>query len=102
MIEALAISHKVDALLLDSGNQSLATKQLSETGRTHDWSLSTEIVKSSSVPVFLASGLNAENLREAIYSVKPYGVDVCSGVRIDGVLDQAKLAQFMAAVSATI
>lgn len=98
--EALEAAREVDALLLDSGNQSLPVKELGGTGRTHDWTLSVEIVKKSRVPVFLAGGLNAENVGDAIRSVRPFGVDLCTGVRTDGALDERKLIRFMAAVSA--
>ncbi len=98
--EAVSAADDVDALLLDSGNQNLAVKELGGTGRTHDWSLSAQIVAGSSVPVFLAGGLRAENVGEAIRSVRPFGLDLCTSVRIDGHLDEEKLRQFMAAVEA--
>ena len=97
--EALEVSARVDALLLDSGNQSLDVKALGGTGRTHDWSLSRRIVENSAVPVFLAGGLKADNVGEAIEAVKPFGVDLCSGVRSDDRLDEAKLQRFMRAVA---
>jgi len=97
--EAIEVAQNVDALLLDSGNQMLPVKELGGTGRIHDWLLSNEIVKKSGVPVFLAGGLNATNIRKAIQVVQPFGVDVCTGVRTDGVLDEHKLIQFMGAVS---
>ncbi len=96
--EALAAALLVDAILLDSGNQSLAVKELGGTGRTHDWILSRQIVEQSSVPVFLAGGLHAGNVVEAVGRVKPFGLDLCNGVRTDGQLDEHKLAAFMAAV----
>jgi len=96
--EALGQAADVDALLLDSGNPKLAVKELGGTGRRHDWSLSRRIVDSSPVPVYLAGGLNAGNVREAIETVQPFGVDICSGVRTDGKLDEAKLIAFMKAV----
>ena len=99
--EALAVAPEVDALLLDSGNPKLAVKELGGTGRRHDWSLSRRIVDSSSLPVYLAGGLNAGNVREAIETVRPFGVDICSGVRTDGRLDEAKLAAFMNAARST-
>lgn len=92
--EALEISEKVDALLLDSGNPNLAVKELGGTGRTHNWELNRKIVKQSKVPVFLAGGLKAENVRAAIEAVEPSGIDLCGGVRTDGKLDLFKLDKF--------
>jgi phosphoribosylanthranilate isomerase len=88
----------VDAVLLDSGNQQLAVKELGGTGRRHDWALSRRIRESIEVPLFLAGGLRAENVREAIETVGPWGLDICSGVRTEGRLDPEKLAAFMTAV----
>jgi len=93
--EAGNISPYVDALLLDSGNQNLAVKELGGTGRIHDWSLSKKIVDIVAKPVFLAGGINATNIRQAVSMVKPFGVDLCNGVRTDGQLDKNKLKRFM-------
>jgi phosphoribosylanthranilate isomerase len=98
VLEAVSVAPHVDALLLDSGNPSLCVKELGGTGRTHDWDLSAQIVAMVGVPVFLAGGLNPGNVVEAIARVRPFGVDLCSGVRTDGRLDPAKLARFVAAV----
>ncbi len=98
--EALTLSPHVDALLLDSGNQKLAVKELGGTGRTHDWAVSREIRERVHVPVFLAGGLHAGNVREAIEQVGPFGLDVCSGVRTDGRLDEQKLAALFSEVEA--
>jgi phosphoribosylanthranilate isomerase len=95
--QAVRLSTDVDALLLDSGNPKLAVKELGGTGRVHDWALSSEIRERVSVPVYLAGGLNASNVREAIDTVDPFGVDVCSGVRTNGHLDPAKLSAFVSA-----
>lgn len=92
--EALQVVPTVDGLLLDSGNQRLAVKLLGGTGRTHDWTISRRIVEQVQKPVFLAGGLRAENVRAGIKEVRPFGVDVCSGVRTDGKLDEGKLAAF--------
>jgi len=92
--EALKISQYVDAILLDSGNPNLTIKELGGTGRTHNWDISKKIVKQSNKPVFLAGGLNPENVRKAIDYVQPYGVDICSGVRTQGKLDKQKLELF--------
>lgn len=96
--EALQIAPHVDALLLDSGNPNLAVKELGGTGRVHNWALSRQIREQSPVPIFLAGGLRPDNVRQAIDAVDPFGLDLCSGVRTNGRLDEAKLAAFMAAV----
>jgi phosphoribosylanthranilate isomerase len=96
--EAVRISLEVDAILLDSGNPNLAVKELGGTGKTHNWNLSRKIVEQLHKPVFLAGGLRAENVREAIDSVQPFGIDLCSSVRTDGKLDKQKLEKFFAAV----
>jgi phosphoribosylanthranilate isomerase len=93
--EAMIIAPHVDGLLLDSGNPKLAVKELGGTGRVHDWEISRAIVESVDVPVFLAGGLNPDNVREAIDVVRPYGVDVCSGLRINGRLDEGLLRRFV-------
>jgi phosphoribosylanthranilate isomerase len=98
--EALEVAESVDALLLDSGNPKLDVKELGGTGRVHNWLVSREIRERSHVPVFLAGGLRPENVREAIQTVGPFGVDLCSGVRTDGLLDDEKLAGFLRAVTA--
>ena len=98
--EALALAGKVDALLLDSGNQKLAIKELGGTGRTHDWRVSREIVESARVPVYLAGGLTPENVAAAVREVRPFGLDVCNGLRLDGRLDEKKLARFFESVEA--
>ncbi len=96
--EAKEIAPHVDAILLDSGNQSVPVKELGGTGRTHDWQISRQICDSVRVPVFLAGGLNPGNVKEAIHQVNPYGVDLCSGVRTNGKLDESKLHAFFKAV----
>jgi len=94
LAEALRIAPETDALLLDSGNQRLAVKLLGGTGRTHDWTVSRRIVEQANKPVFLAGGLKPENARDAIEQVRPFGLDICSGVRTDGKLDEWKLSAF--------
>lgn len=93
--EAIEIAPQVDALLLDSGNPKLKVKTLGGTGKTHDWNNSRRIVEAVDIPVYLAGGLKAENVVEAIKKVQPYGVDLCSGVRTNGKLDREKLESFM-------
>ena len=95
--EARRAAAGVDAILLDSGNQKLAVKELGGTGRTHDWDLSRKIVESVPVPVFLAGGLRRENVADAIRQVRPFGIDLCSSLRTDGSLDETKVAEFFCA-----
>jgi len=97
--EAIAVAPLVDALLLDSGNQSLAVKELGGTGRIHDWPLSRQIREQVNIPIFLAGGLSHHNVRQAIEEVGPFGLDVCSGVRTKGNLDRTKLARFFEAAN---
>ncbi len=99
--EAIRISGQVDAILLDSGIPNLQIKELGGTGRTHNWKLSRLIRDSIDIPVFLAGGLNPENVRQAIEAVQPFGVDICSGLRPDGNLDRHKLDQFIHEVMKT-
>ncbi len=98
LAEARAVAAQVDALLLDSGNQNLPVKELGGTGRTHNWRYSRRICATVDVPVFLAGGLHAGNVSQAIKDVSPFGLDLCSGVRTDGRLDEAKLQSFFACV----
>jgi phosphoribosylanthranilate isomerase len=96
--EAVEVASKVDALLLDSGNQRLAVKELGGTGRIHDWIISRHICEAVRKPIFLAGGLRPNNVSEAISQVRPFGIDVCSGVRTNGRLDPGKLKAFISAV----
>jgi phosphoribosylanthranilate isomerase len=101
LAEAVAAAGHADALLLDSGKPHAAIKILGGTGRTHDWGISREIVDRVACPVFLAGGLRADNVAVAIRTVRPFGVDVCTGVRrADYTLDPMKLEAFVAAVAA--
>ena len=97
--EAQGLAAWVDALLLDSGNPSLAVKELGGTGRTHDWRLSRRIRDQAACPVYLAGGLTPANVGAAIEAVQPFGLDLCSGVRTGGRLDPLKLQAFFAAIS---
>jgi len=89
--EAIEVSGSVNAILLDSGNQSLKIKELGGTGRVHDWEMSRRIVDKVKAPVFLAGGLKPDNVLEAVDKVRPFGIDICSGVRTNGKLDEHKL-----------
>lgn len=97
--EALALAPFGDALLLDSGRPGAAVKELGGTGRRHDWALSRRIREAVPVPVFLAGGLNPGNVAEAVETVAPFGLDLCTGVRTGGRLDVEKLTAFFAHLS---
>lgn len=97
--ESIETAPNVHALLLDSGNQKLEVKELGGTGRTHNWKISRKICESVEVPVFLAGGLNPDNAAEAVRQVGPFGLDICSGVRTNGKLDEKKLSQFFTSLS---
>lgn len=92
-----AYAPHVHAFLLDSGRPNAAIAELGGTGRQHDWAISARFVKASPLPVFLAGGLSAQNVADAIRQVRPYGLDLCSSVRTDGKLDPDKLNAFMRA-----
>jgi phosphoribosylanthranilate isomerase len=98
--EAREIAPHVDAILLDSGNPKAAVKELGGTGRRHDWGVSRRIREAVEVPVFLAGGLNAANVAEAVREVGPFALDICSGVRSEGALDPDKLRAFFQAAGA--
>ena len=86
-----AFEQLVDGFVLDSVN--VATDQVGGTGKTHDWSVSREIVmRYPDIPIILAGGLNSENVRSAIERVRPFGVDVNSGTKAaDGFKDPRKM-----------
>jgi phosphoribosylanthranilate isomerase len=100
--EAKHAARDADALLLDSGNPSASVKELGGTGRVHDWQVSRAIRDAVDIPLFLAGGLRAENVVDAVRTVRPFGVDVCSGVRRAGRLDRTKLMEFVAAARSAI
>jgi phosphoribosylanthranilate isomerase len=94
---AKEIEQFVDAIVLDSLDSE--TNRVGGTGLVHDWSISTRIVSASRVPIILAGGLTPENVSRAIVMVKPWGVDVNSGVETpDGRKDRVRISQFIAAV----
>ena len=96
--EARTVAAEVDAILLDSGRPNAPLRELGGTGRVHDWAVSRRVVDAVDVPVFLAGGLRAGNVADAVAAVRPFGVDVCSGVRTAGRLDAGKLRAFVQAL----
>lgn len=90
--EAENVAPHVDAILLDSGNPKLKVKELGGTGRVHNWETSRKIRERVDVPVYLAGGLKPKNIKQAAEQVGAFGLDMCSGVRTEGRLDEAKVA----------
>jgi phosphoribosylanthranilate isomerase len=85
-----------DLLLLDTA----AGSAFGGTGQTFDWGLAAQ--RHSHVPLILSGGLTPENVADGIAAVRPWAVDVASGVESEpGVKDHAKVEAFMAAVQAT-
>lgn len=91
-VEPLNKNPYVDIIHLDSK----VKNKLGGTGQTHDWSISRKIVELSKKPVILSGGLKPENVRKAIDTVHPFGVDVYSGVLNEKKeLDLAKVREFI-------
>lgn len=95
---ASAAAEHIDALLLDSGDTTLPVKLLGGTGRTHNWATSRRIRDSVAAPIFLAGGLTPANVADAVATVEPFGLDLCSGVRTADRLDATKLDAFFSAL----
>ncbi|MDR0978393.1 MAG: phosphoribosylanthranilate isomerase [Lachnospiraceae bacterium] len=92
--EVKVYSNIVDAILLDTINY--ATNQVGGTGQTHNWDIDKQIVKETNANIIVAGGLNKDNVKEAILKIKPFGVDVNSGVQNEiGFKDYDKLKEFI-------
>jgi len=87
------VAESFDAILLDS----YVPGKHGGSGKTHDWELSKRVKEAiHPKPLILAGGLRPENVKEAVYMVKPYAVDVSTGVELDpGVKDRKKITQFV-------
>ena len=93
----------VDAVVLDTAAVLKGVLRMGGTGRTGRWDYAAMVVAGSSLPAFLAGGIKPENVREAIETVKPYGIDLCSGVelatgkkslaRLRALMDEIKAAE---------
>ncbi|MDH3297650.1 MAG: phosphoribosylanthranilate isomerase [Gemmatimonadota bacterium] len=92
---ALDVASRVDALVLDSAQRTPPYRWEEQHGRTHDWQVSRRIVEAVGIPVILSGGLSHRNVADAIRAVRPYGVEVCTGVRRNGSLDTRLLVQFL-------
>ncbi len=89
--------NSVEAVVLDAFDPA----SYGGTGKTLDWDLAAEFVRGFSKPTILAGGLTPDNVYDAIRIVRPYGVDVSSGVEdAPGIKDHGRIRSFLAAVAA--
>lgn len=93
--QARELAVVADALVLSSTNPEPPFRWTDPHGRTHDWEISRRIVRAVQIPVILSGGLDDRNVADAIRQVRPYGVEVCSGVRRGGALDTSRLVRFL-------
>ena len=85
-----------DFLLFDSVDMSLEKPRYGGTGKTCDWNVAAELITESPLPVFFAGGIRPENVKAAIETIRPHGIDLCSGVEASkGIKDPHKLEQLM-------
>jgi phosphoribosylanthranilate isomerase len=85
-----------DFLLFDSVDMSLEKPRYGGTGKTCDWNVAGELITESPLPVFFAGGIRPENVKAAIETIRPHGIDLCSGVEASkGVKDPLKLERLM-------
>lgn len=95
-MDAHSLARVADAVLLDTFKYG----KLGGTGAVHDWNVSAILAKELNVPVILAGGLTPSNVRDAIRTVRPYAVDVSSGVETNGRKDEKKIESFISEVRA--
>ena len=89
-----------DFLLFDSVDMSLEKPRYGGTGKTCDWNVAAELISGSPLPVFFAGGIRPENVKAAIETIRPHGIDLCSGVEVSkGIKDPHKLEQLMEQVN---
>lgn len=89
-----------DFLLFDSVDISVDPPRYGGTGKTCDWDVAGELITDSPLPVFFAGGIRPDNVRTAIETIGPYGIDLCSGVEASkGIKDKSKLERLMEQVN---
>ncbi|MCG8550176.1 MAG: phosphoribosylanthranilate isomerase [Desulfobacterales bacterium] len=99
-----SVTAGVDALLFDTAALSKGEMKFGGTGITSDWDIVKELMDSirGTVPIWLAGGINPDNVAEAIDKINPYGIDLCSGVEAArGKRDAAKLTSLMTNIRGT-
>ena len=91
-----------DFLLFDSVDVSLEKPRYGGTGKTCDWNVAAGLIAESPLPVFFAGGIRPENVKAAIETIRPHGIDLCSGVEASkGIKDPSKLGRLMEQVEQT-
>lgn len=92
-----------DALLVDSADASEGTLRLGGTGKVGDWRPVIDLIQRIPVPVFLAGGISPENVEAALAQVRPFGIDLCSGVEASrGKKDPEKIRDLVEHFNAAI
>ena len=85
-----------DFLLFDTVDTSIDPPRYGGTGKTCDWHVAAELIADSPLPVFFAGGIRPDNVKDAIETIKPHGIDLCSGVEASkGIKEKQKLEQLM-------
>jgi len=85
-----------DFLLFDTVDTSIDPPRYGGTGKTCDWHVAAELIADSPLPVFFAGGIRPDNVKDAIETIKPHGIDLCSGVEASkGIKEEQKLEQLM-------
>ncbi len=91
-----------DFLLFDTVDTSIDPPRYGGTGKTCNWHVAAELIDESPLPVFFAGGIRPDNVKEAIETMKPHGIDLCSGVEASkGIKDTQKLQRLMEQVKLT-
>ena len=92
-----------DYLLFDTVDMSVDPPRYGGTGKRYDWKTAAELILDSPLPVYLAGGIRPENVKAAIETINPYGIDLCSGVEASkGIKDKQKLVRLMEQVKSVL
>lgn len=96
------INAGADAVLFDTIDLSSGKARFGGTGKTSDWSIAAKLIQACKIPAFLSGGIRPENVKAAIENVRPYGIDLCSGVEsVKGVRDWRKVDRLMQQIALT-
>ena len=82
-----------DALLVDSIETGEGFERFGGTGKVADWKAAAAMIRKTPIPIFLAGGIGPHNVEKALFEVRPFGIDLCSGVEaVKGKKDPEKLS----------